>query len=127
MKPLLPSEKLVGRRMPARRPYIDALMAGFVKPDGTFAARMNPDESWMKPAHLKARRRGWIRSCRFSIRMQGERGPGMSLWELTETGQVEAVAARTRHLEAEDARARWARDHHAAHLAAVRARKETTS
>lgn len=127
MRPMLPSERLVGRRMPPRRPHIDALMASFVKADGTFAARMNPDESWLKPAHLKARRKGWLRSCRLTIRMQGERGPGMSLWELTEAGQIEAVEAKARHVAAEEARNQWSRDHQAAHIAAVKARRETQS
>lgn len=120
---LLPSERLVGRAMPPAHSHIDTVMSGFVAPDGTFRPSMNPDESWLKPAHLKARRAGWIRSCRFSIRFAGARGPVMSLWELTETGKTEALAARERRNAAEAARAEWCRDHQAA-LRAVRIAKK---
>ena len=121
---LLPSEKLVGRRMPPAHSHIDTIMSGFVAPDGTFRTSMNPDESWLKPAHLKARRAGWIRSCRFSIKFTGDRGPVMSLWELTETGKAEALAARERRTAAAAARAEWCRDHQAAFRAARAARTE---
>ena len=119
-----PSEKIVGRRMPPKPRNIDVLMSGFVKADGTFTSSMNPSESWLKPAHLKARRMGWIRSCRFVIKFVGERGAGMSLWELTDAGKTEAVQAKARRDAAEDARAQWCRDFDRAYRASTRERKE---
>lgn len=112
-RPMTPAERLVGRRMPPAPRHIDTVMASFVTEDGTSHGRMAPDESWLKPAHLKARRSGWIRHSGVTVKMQGERGSGSGVWFPTERGVVEAMAARERVKAAEAARREWAREHHA--------------
>jgi hypothetical protein len=112
-RPMTPAERLVGRRMPPAPRHMDTLMASFVTDDGTSHGRMAPDESWLKPAHLKARRSGWIRHSGIVFKMQGERGSGTGLWFPTDKGISEAVEARARVKAIEEARREWAREHHA--------------
>lgn len=112
-RPMTPAERLVGRRMPPAPRHIDTVMASFVTDEGKPHGRMAPDESWLRPAHLKARRSGWIRHSGVTLKMQGERGNGSGIWHPTERGIVEAVAARARVRAAEAARREWAKEHHA--------------
>ena len=112
---------MVGRRLPPERPHIDGYMAGYVRGDG-FQGRFTPDDSWLKPAHLKARRAGWIRHSGFTLRMQGERGNGGGLWHLTEKGEAAALDAHARVMETKEARNLWARDHQKALFARRRAK-----
>lgn len=117
---MTPAERLVGRRMPPAPRHIDVLMASFVTDDGKSHGRLAPDESWLRAAHLKARRSGWLHHSGIAFKMQGERGPGSGLWFPTEQGTTEAIAARRRVAEAEASRREWAREHHALLVAARR-------
>lgn len=114
---MTPSEKLLGRRMPAYPTHLDTLMASFIRDDGTACGRMAPAESWLKPAHRKARRNGWIRRGAV-IATSGMKSSQEGIWYLTETGQVEARSARARVLDSRDARRAWSRDFLAAKQAA---------
>lgn len=124
-KPMLPSEVLVGRRLPKDSPHIDAYMAGYVSSkDGSFTNRFSPTESWLRPAHTRARRAGWIRYSGFNLKMAGERGKGTGLWHLTPAGEAEALAAKERVRIVREARTEWARDHQRALVAARRAKDD---
>lgn len=103
-KKMTHSEQLVGRRLPPLPPYIDQFMASFVKPSGEFCNRMTPGDSWLRPAHAKARKNGWIRHSGLSF------GKGMDIWMLTEMGQAEASAASYRVIIANLDRAEWSRE-----------------
>jgi hypothetical protein len=106
-KGMTPAEVLVGRRLPREASRLDQLLASYVKTDGSFCGRMAPDESWMRPAMLKARRGGLVRHGGLTIRMEGERGRGTGIWFLTPKGEIEAVEARKRVVAANEARRIW--------------------
>lgn len=114
-KPLTPSERLVGRRIPALPKHLDVLMAGYLRDDGTACGRLTPGESWLRPAHRQARRNGWIRAGgAFGLGA----GKPVSLWYPTESGLIAAREARARVTAAHQARAEWALDFRRAHLQA---------
>ena len=115
MPGMTPAERLVGRRMPAAPKHIDTLMASFVAQDGTFCGRLAPSESWLRPSHLKARRRGWLTYSGMSIKMAGDRGRGAGLWYPTAEGEIEAVAAKVWVQKAEEARHTWCTEHQGAY------------
>ena len=97
---------------------MDRYMAGYVSAkDGSFHGRFAPNEAWLRPAHTKARKAGWVRHSGMTLRMEGERGQGTGLWYLTSKGETEATAARERVRIVTEARAEWARDHQRALIA----------
>lgn len=108
-RPMTPAETMVGRRMPPPPRHIDTVMASFVTADG-FCGRIEPDESWLRPAHKKARRAGWLTYSGMSLKFQGDRRSS-GLWYLTPTGEKEALEAKARKDAAEAARREWAFDH----------------
>lgn len=108
-----PMERLVGRPCPPYPQHLDTVMAAFVKADGSLCGRMKPADLQFGPAHLKARRAGWIVA-----------GPGISfggraqpIWQLTSKGESEARAARLRVEAAMAARRAWGEAALAAHRA----------
>lgn len=107
------SEELVGRKLPKESPYIDQIMAGFVKADGTFCGRMEPGDRWLRPAWSRIKRAGWVEPS-FGF------GKGMVIYFLTERGKPEGVEAKGRVVSVCEARAQWSRDFAAAHDAAQR-------
>lgn len=88
-----PMERLVGRPCPPHPRHIDTVMAAHVAPDGQMVGRFRPAERWLAPAHLKARRQGWLRAG-VSISFCGRRPE--PIWYLTQTGEAQARAARLR-------------------------------
>lgn len=90
-KPMTHSEQIVGRRIPPNPTYFEILMSGFVKEDGSFVGRFEPSESFMRPAHRKARKEGLIRAAGLKVGFGS--GRGASLFSLTERGKKVAVAA----------------------------------
>lgn len=102
-KKMTHSEQLVGRRLPPLPSYIDQLMASFIK-GGEICNRMTPGDSWLRPAHARARKNGWIRHSGLSF------GKGMDIWMLTESGYEEAWSASYRVAAANLARAEWSRE-----------------
>lgn len=122
-KPLTPSERLVGRRLPPLPTHLDALMAGFVKAEGGFHGRAEPSENWLRPAHRKARKAGWIR---LGMRMSLMGGRSFGIWHLTPAGETEALAALDRVRARHEARETWSREFLAIHRAARGAAKDTS-
>ena len=102
------SEELVGRPVPRDAPYIDQIMAGYVKEDGTFCGRMEPGDRWLRPAFSKVKRKGWVESSILSF------GKGATIFFLTERGKPEALAAKDRVRAVRDARQQWSVDWNAA-------------
>lgn len=98
------SEELVGRKLPKDSPYIDQIMAGFVRADGTFCGRMEPIDRWLRPAWKKCRRAGWVKSSGIGF------GKNAVIFFLTESGEAEAKAAKDRVTAVREARAQWSRD-----------------
>lgn len=117
-----PAEQRVGRHLPKDATYLDQLMAGFVKEDGTASDRMTPSDSWLKPAHKKARQKGWIRASPLKISIMGSKP--IAIWYPTETGLEEAKAARLRVQEARERRQKWNEDFMVIHRAAKAEREE---
>lgn len=109
---MTPSEQMVGRRLPPPPKHIDTVMANFVSNSDAaqFCGKMTPIGRWLKPAHLKARRSGWIET---GISF----GRGMEIWFPTERGKPEALAAAARVKEIETARMQWFRECYAAFAA----------
>lgn len=99
------SEEMVGRHLPPMPKYIDVIMAGHVSDSDAdkFCGKMTPLDSWLKPAHRKARSNGWLK---FGISF----GKGAEIWFLTERGEPEAIAAKARVDAAYLARSQWARE-----------------
>lgn len=100
------SEMMVGRRLPPLPSYKDTLMAGFVKErdcldagEDVFCGRMDPMETYLKPAWKQMRRAGWVRYTGF-----------LGIWFLTDRGQVEAIAAYDRCKLANKKRDQWGSD-----------------
>lgn len=98
------SEQLVGRPCPKDAPYIDQIMAGYVKEDGSFCGRMEPLDRWLRPAFTKMKRKGLVAASILSF------GKGATIFFLTERGEPEAVAARQRVIAAREARHQWGKD-----------------
>jgi hypothetical protein len=103
-KPLNRSEQLVGRRLPALPSNFDTYLKAYVKEDGTFCGKMTPSDSWLRPAHRKARTSGLVRFSGVTF------GKGAEIWFLTPKGEIEATAARSRWRAAMDQRAAWGCD-----------------
>jgi hypothetical protein len=89
-------------------------MAGFVDDGGAIRGRAEPAESWLRPAHRRARKLGWIR-LGMKISIEGARPGG--IWFPTEKGEIAAREARERTRACAEAREAWARDFLAAHRA----------
>lgn len=102
-KPMTWTEQIVVRRLPPLPSYFDQMMAGFVKPDGTFCGRMSPVERWFAPAHRKARKAGFLY---FSISF----GKGADIWVLTDRGKPVALEAKVKVNRMNEARAEWSRE-----------------
>ena len=102
------SEELVGRPVPKDSPYIDHIMAGYVKEDGTFCGRMEPGDRWLRPAFTKAKRNGWVKASILSF------GKGATIYFLTERGEPEALAAKERVKAVRETRRQWSEDWKAA-------------
>lgn len=109
---MTPSEQLVGRRLPPLPRHIDTLMAGFLAEDGTPRGRFEPSERWLRPAHVKARRNGWIR---LGARIGFGSGRPAGIWYPTEAGVLAAREAAERVAGAHAARRDWALDFRKAH------------
>lgn len=107
-KKLTWSEELVGRKLPADAPYIDQIMAGFVRADGTFCGRMEPGDRWLRAPWKRCVRAGWVKSSGIGF------GKGAVIYFLTDRGEAEAVAARARVNAVRDARNQWSLDWKAA-------------
>ncbi|NNH56941.1 hypothetical protein HLI01_08985 [Rhizobium laguerreae] len=103
------SEEIVGRPLPKDSPYIDQIMAGFVKADGAFCGRMEPGDRWLRPAWTKARRAGWVKHSGLGF------GKNAGIWFLTDRGETEALAAKARVTATKEARTQWSRDFTEAH------------
>jgi len=104
MPKLTYTEALVGRRLPPYPKHIDTYLARYVQTDGNFCGKMTPGETWLRPAHKKARQKGWVRFEGLSF------GKGLEIWHLTEKGQAEALASADRVKAALEARTQWGRD-----------------
>jgi DNA-binding PadR family transcriptional regulator len=117
---MTPNERLVGRHFPKEPRYLDLLMAGFLKEDGTPCGRMEPSESHLRPAHKKAKKQGWIRASPVAISLMGSK-PSY-IFYLTESGIEEAKAAKQRVLENHEQRRQWNTDFMAIRRAAMAAR-----
>jgi hypothetical protein len=100
---------------------IDEVLAGYVKPDGTFCGRFRPEGSWTYAAFSTIRRNGWVKASGLSF------GKGMELYFLTDRGEPEALAAKERVRLVREARVQWRRDFTEAHNAKVAAEKEATN
>lgn len=100
-KPLTPSESLVGRRLPPDSTYFEQIMSGFVKEDGTFRGKFEPADSWLRPAHRKARKEGLIT---LGLKIGFGKGPAAGLYYLTDKGEAVATAARATCVEKRAAR-----------------------
>lgn len=109
VKPMTPSEQLVGRRLPSPASYMDTYLAGYVKNAETqeFSNRFAPSDSWMRPSHTKARKSGFIKALdKWSI--MGSKPEYM--WTLTDKGKEAALEAYVRYHKAEEARKQWGAD-----------------
>ncbi|PZP69512.1 MAG: hypothetical protein DI604_17905 [Delftia acidovorans] len=109
------SETLVGRRLPKDSPYVDQIMAGFVRTEGSFCGRMEPIDRWLRAPWKKCVRAGWVKSSGFGF------GKGAIVYFLTDSGEAAAAAARSRVDAVREARNQWSRDF----IAANKARVET--
>ncbi|MBB5664771.1 hypothetical protein GGE68_002968 [Rhizobium leguminosarum] len=107
-KKLTWSEELVGRPLPKDSPYIDQIMAGFVRTDGTFCGRMEPGDRWLRAPWKKCVRAGWVKSSGIGF------GKGAVIYFLTDRGEAEAAAAKARVTAVREARTRWSLDWKAA-------------
>lgn len=107
-KKLTWSEELVGRKLPPDSKYIDQLMAGFVRVDGTFCGRMEPIDRWLRTPWKKIRRAGWVSHSGLSF------GKTAGIFFLSERGEAEALAAKERVTTAREARTQWSLDWNAA-------------
>lgn len=103
-KKLTWSEELVGRKLPADAKYIDTIMAGFVRDDGTFCGRMEPIDRWLRAPWKSCRRAGWVKASILSF------GKNATIFFLTESGEAEALAAKGRVKSAREAREQWSLD-----------------
>lgn len=121
---MTPSEKLVGRRLPKDPSYLDLILAGFVKEDGSFCGQFKPIESYYSAAHLKARRSGYIRA---GISIGFGSGGSSSIWYLTPKGEEAARAAHARVDFIRKERALWAEECRDIHRAAAAKRAEEQS
>lgn len=83
-------------------------MASFVGKDGSRVSRFRPPESWLGPAFLAARRKGWLRQTRMGFSFMGSKTD--YLWTTTDKGHDEALAAAARVAACHEARELWARD-----------------
>lgn len=113
---MTPAEQMVGRKMPKEANYRDQLLAGYVKPDGTFCGRSNPNERWFAPAFSKIKKELLIRMG-LRISFGGRLGKNDGVWYLTEKGQKEAVLAAERVQAIKAARQAWVKDFQAARKA----------
>ena len=110
-KPMTPAEQLVGRRLPPHPTYFEQIMSSFVRADGTFCGKLEPAESWLRPAHRKARKEGLIK---LGVRIEFGKGPAAGLYYLTDKGKEVATGARATCVEKRAARAAWGVDFQAA-------------
>lgn len=120
-KPMTPSETLVGRRLPAMPSHRQTLLASFVKPDRSFCGKLNPSDSWLKPAFAKLRKEGLI-SRGLGISFGGRRGKNDGIWYLKEKAYDLALTAYDEVEAIKAQRKLWSRDFHIAY-AALRAQK----
>lgn len=123
-KPMNHNEEMVGRYFPKHPKHLDTVMSWFVGSDGDFKNSFPPDESYLKPAFKQARRNGWVRSTKFGLSIMG--GKADMLWEITEKGQPEAIAARERVDAIKAAQEEWGEDWLRLYRERQKAHKETT-
>lgn len=108
-KAMTPMEQAVGRRLPRYPKHIDTVMARWAEEGDTpTKARFSPSEEWLRPAFRKAVKNGWLRDTRHGISWMGSR-PDF-LFMATETGFLEARAARARVDAINEARTEWTKD-----------------
>jgi DNA-binding PadR family transcriptional regulator len=119
-RPMTPSEKLVGRKLPKEASYYDQVLASYVKEDGTTCGRAEPVDSWLRSAFRKARKEGLLRLVN-KMSINGSRAFGV--YQLTEKGRPIAHEARARLLKAREDRKQWGVDFHAARKEFVAAKK----
>lgn len=124
-KPMTPSERLVGRRLPPEPTYADQILAAFVKEDGSFCGRAEPSDSWLRPAFKKLQRAGYLRFS-FAIGFGTGRGQSSRIFVLTEKGQQPAREALERATARRAARNQWSIDCTAAWRAAAKAKAAAT-
>jgi len=98
------SEEMVGRKLPPEAKYIDTIMAGFVRDDGTFCGRMEPGDRWLRAPWKKCVRAGWVKSSGIGF------GKNAVIYFLTVRGEVEALAAKERVVATRKARDQWSAD-----------------
>lgn len=107
-KPMNHNEVMVGRYYPKDPKHLDTVMSWFAGSDGELKNSFPPIDSYLKPAFKQARRNGWVRSTKFGLSIMGSK-PDM-LWELTENGKPEAIAARQRVDAIKAAQKEWGED-----------------
>lgn len=96
-KPLTPSERMVGRRLPPLPKHLDTVMAGFVRADGAYALRFRPQEQYLRPAFLAARKNGWIRQTNTAWSFQGSSsGRGIDGFRVHRRGHGSPAAVEPR-------------------------------
>jgi len=106
-RPLTPSEQIVGRKLPPEASYRDQFLASFIGNDGAFCTRLEPGESWMRPAFFQARKKRMITLVdRWSICG----GKPIGRYRLTESGEVAARAARAKCIQKRELRQQWVAD-----------------
>lgn len=90
---------------------MDLLLVRFINDDGSTRGRFDPDAqiSYLRPAHLKARRAGLIRASGERWSFAGSRG-GSYMWHLTPKGEEEAKAALKRVVARRAERKLWSED-----------------
>lgn len=108
---MTPAEQLVGRRLPPPASHLDTLLASFVKIDGTFCGRLQPTETWLQPAHRKARKSGLIKHSGMSVGFSPRKNDQAGLYFLTTIGEAAASGAKARVIQRESERRQWASDH----------------
>lgn len=99
---------------------MDQILSGYLKDDGSFCAKSEPSESWLRSPFRDARKKGFLR---LNNKMTINGGRAFGIYQLTETGKIEAVAARTRVLAIRTDRAKWGEDFMTARREAVLQRK----
>lgn len=102
-------ELAVGRRLPGHPKHIDTVMARWAEDgDAPTKMRLSPSEEWLRPAFRKAVKSGWLRHSGHAISFMGSRPDSFLI--ATETGFIEAKAAKLRVDAINAARQEWARD-----------------
>ena len=127
-RPLTPSERLVGRRLPALPSARDQLLSGFLDAEGNPVGRATPSgaaERDLVSAHAKLRKERLIHMG-LRISFGGPLRKNDGIWYLREGEKPlqEARAARARIIARDEARKQWVRDFRAARASLAVNRQE---